>query len=449
MSDVLLLTVLLALGSTPPRASAPPQAPDATTLTVRRAVALALGRAPEIAVAQAAADEAAGSVRDSESSRKPRFSVNSTPGYSTGLPLSVAGEVPSAAGARLSMTLYDPYATSDTLEAQAEASAAQGAVDQARADVARRTAAVCARLSADEARAASARRRVEAREAISLQDRALAREGRRTDLDVERTALEEARARQKLYAAESDRDLDRHELALLTGYPAGTALEISGDPAEAVPSPDTDGTADRAVARDPKWKALGRQADALSRSAKLLAQTFKPSVNAEARYAYVPRGFGYDKYYLSFQENVASVGVSVVLPLLTGGHEAAQEARSRARLEQVLAERSLREADLTQAARQAEARLAQAGLETGIARRAAAIAGEGLAQARAIAREGRGEADGVARAQLALSDAEEDLARARRDEIDARLQLLALRGELLSTFGVEAAAADAEAPARP
>ena len=182
------------------------------------------------------------------------------------------------------------------------------------------------------------------------------------------------------------------------GIPAGTALAISGDPAEAVPPPDTDGTADRAIARDPKWRALGQQADALSRSAKLLAQTFKPSVNAEARYAYVPRGFGYDKYYLSFQENVASVGVSVVLPLLTGGHEAAQEARSRARLEQVLAERSLREADLTQAARQAEARLAQASLETGIARRAAAIAEESLAQARALAREGRGEADGVARA---------------------------------------------------
>jgi outer membrane protein TolC len=449
MSDVLLLTVLLSLGPAPAAAPAPPPTPDATTLTVRRAVALALARAPEIAAAQAAADGAAGSVRETESLRKPRLSVNSTPGYSTGLPLSVAGEVPAAAGARLSMTLYDPYSTSDTLEAQAEASAAQGAVDQARADVARRTAAVCARLSADETRAASARRRVEAREAISLQERALAREGRRTDLDVERAGLEEARARQKLIAAESDRDLARHELALLTGHPAGTALTISGDPAESVPSPDTDGTADRAIARDPKWKALGQQADALSRSAKLLAQTFKPSINAEARYAYVPRGFGYDKYYLSFQENVASVGVSVVLPLLTGGHEAAQEARSRARLEQVLAERSLREADLTLVARQTEARLAQANLETGIARRAAAIAGESLAQARAVAREGRGEADGVARTELAMSDAEDDLAHARRDELDARLQLLALRGELLATLGAETAPAAAETLSRP
>jgi outer membrane protein TolC len=137
-----------------------------------------------------------------------------------------------------------------------------------------------------------------------------------------------------------------------------------------------------------------------------------------------------------------------VLPLLTGGHEAAQEARSRARLEQVLAERSLREADVTQAARQAEARLAEANLETGIARRAAAIADESLAQARAVAREGRGEADGVARAEIALADAEDDAARAHRDELDARLQLLALRGELLATFGVETVPPAEEAPER-
>jgi outer membrane protein TolC len=438
MSDVLLLTVLLAASRATAPAAAPPPSPDGATLTVQRAVELALARAPEIAAARAAADEAAGAVRETESPRKPHFSVNSTPGYSTGLPLSVAGEVPSAAGARLSMTLYDPYSASDTLEARAGAAAAQGVVDQARADVARRTAAACARLSSDEARAASARRRVEAREAIARQEGALAREGRRTELDVERAGLEEARARQKLYAAESDRDLDRHELALLIGRPAGAALTISGDPAEAVPAPDADGTADRAIARDPKWKALGRQADALSRSAKLLAQTFKPSVNAEARYAYVPRGFGYDKYYLSFQENVASVGVSVVLPLLTGGREAAQQARSRARLEQVLAERSEREADLARASRQAEARLAQTSLETGIARRAAALGEEALSQARAVAREGRGEADGVERAQLALADAEDDLARARREEVEARLELLGLRGELLSTLGAQA-----------
>ncbi|MGH9368500.1 MAG: TolC family protein, partial [Thermoanaerobaculia bacterium] len=313
----------------------------------------------------------------------------------------------------------------------------EGALDDARSEVARRTAAACARLSADEARASSARRLLAAREGILRRERALLTEGRRTALEVERAALEEARARQKLYAAESDRDLDRHELALLTGLPASTPLAVVEDPVEAVPEPEAGDSGALALARDRQLAALSRQAEALGRSARLLSQAFKPSVNAEARYAYVPRAFGYDKYYLSFQENVASVGVSVVLPVFTGGREAARAAQSRARLEQVEAERRLRESEIAQRAREAEAQLVRAGLEAGLARRAVAVAQEGVAVARALAREGRGEADGVDRGELALSEAEEELARARRDQVDARLRLLALRGELLSAFGVE------------
>jgi outer membrane protein TolC len=274
---------------------------------------------------------------------------------------------------------------------------------------------------------------------MAQRERALAREGRRTELDVGRAALEEARARQRLFAAESDRDLDRYEFARLIGLPPGSAISLAEDPQESIEDPVPGDSVSLAVARDRQLRALTEQSDALSRSAKLLAQVFKPSINAEARYAFIPSGFGYDKYYLNFQENVASIGVSVVLPVLTGGRESARAAQSRARLEQVEAQRRLRESEVAQQARQAEARLASTGLEAGLARRAVGVAEEALSQAQALAREGRGEADGVDRAQLALSEAEQDRARALRDQAEARLRLLALRGELLSALGVEAA----------
>jgi outer membrane protein TolC len=165
-----------------------------------------------------------------------------------------------------------------------------------------------------------------------------------------------------------------------------------------------------------------------------MTRVFRPSVNAEARYAFIPNAFGYDKYYLNFQENVASIGVSVVLPVLTGGRDSAQAAQSRARLEQVEAQRHLRALDLTRQAREGQAQLAQAKLEAGIARRAVALAGETLSQAQSISREGRGEADAVDRAALALADAEDELARSRRDEVDARLRLLAVEGRLLEAL---------------
>jgi outer membrane protein TolC len=433
MNEALLLSALLAV--------APAGEVPVRTLTVRQAVELAMSRAPEVAVARAAAEQAQAEVREAGSPRRPQLFLNTTPGYSTGVPLSVAGEVPSLVGARLRMTLYDPIEHGAELETEARAAALDADLEDARFDVARRAASACARLAADEARAASARRLLSARQEILRRERALAAEGRRTELDVERMALEEARARQKLYAAESDRDLDRQELARLTGLPAGAAISVSEDPSAAVPEPEPGDSAALAIGRDRQLAALARQSDALSRSARLLAQTFKPSINAEARYAFVPDAFGYDKYYLNFQENVASVGVSVVLPVFTGGREAARAAQSRARLEQVEAERSLRESDVAREAREAEAQLAQAGLRAGIARRAVALAEETLSQARALSREGRGDADGPDRAELALAEAEEELASARREEVDARLRLLALRGELLAAFGAAPAPA--------
>ncbi|HTO88582.1 MAG TPA: TolC family protein [Thermoanaerobaculia bacterium] len=433
MNEGLFLAALIAAAPAGP-ARVPPA--GSQTLTLRAAVERALERSPEVALARAATEEAEAGVSVLGSDRKPQFLVNTTPGWSTGAPLSVAGEVPAAAGARLRMTLYDPLERSDEFQGQARVAAAKGTLAETRVDVARRTAAVCAKLSADEARVGSARRRVSAREAILLRERALAREGRRTELDVERAALEEARAREKLYAAESDRDLDRHELASLAGLPAEAPFVLAGDPEESIPEPESGDVVALALARDRQLQSLSEQADVLERSSKLLSQAFKPAINAEARYAFVPNAFGYDKYYLNFQENVASVGVSIVLPVLTGGRETARAAQSRAQLEQLRAQRHVREQDLSTEVRRAEALLARAGLEAGVARRAVAVAEGGVAQQQALAREGRGEADGVDSAQIALAEAEEELAGARRDQLDGRLRLLALQGELLSALGV-------------
>src|SRR5262245_6460023 len=229
MNDALLLALLLA--------AAPSPDPSATPLTLRRAVELALARSPEIAVSRAAAEENASGAREASSERRPQLYINSTPGYSTGLPLSVAGEVPAAAGARVGWKLYDSRERSDELEAQARVFDSEGALAAARADIVRRTVSACAKLSADDARVAGARRALEARESVAQRQKALAREGRLTELDVERASLEEARARQRLYAAESDRDLDGHELARLIGLPPGSIPSLSEDPSESIPEP--------------------------------------------------------------------------------------------------------------------------------------------------------------------------------------------------------------------
>ncbi|MGH9400253.1 MAG: TolC family protein [Thermoanaerobaculia bacterium] len=436
MNDRLAAALLAAAAIVGPPLYALP-VPEARSVTVREAVRLALERAPEIAVAEGAARAAAAAAEEAGSIRRPQLALNTSPGYSIGLPLSVAGEVPSAFGASVRMALYDAGHRSEELEALAQAAGAQGALEDARVDVVRRTVAACAKLRVDLTRAGGARTRLAARETMARRGRALWREGRLTELDAERAALEEARARQKLDAVLSDLDLDRYELARLLGLPPSTPLAVTQDPAEVLPEPAPGDAVAAALARDARLKALAGMAEALGKSAKLLSRTFQPRVNAEARYAYVPRGFGYEKYYLSYKENVASIGVAVVLPVLTGGREAAQAAQSRARLFRVEGERRVREEDLAQQVRRAQAAAESARLEAGLARRGVGLAQEALRQAPALSREGRGEADVVERALLALVDAEEDAARAAREQVLTRLALLTLEGALLPAFDVE------------
>ena len=154
--------------------------------------------------------------------------MNTTPGYSTGLPLAIAGEVPAAVGAAARMTLYDPNQRSDELQARASAAASGAAFSRIRTEIVRRTDRGLARGSpptrcAPRARAGA----LEARETIARQQRALLREGRVTQLDADRAALDEARGRQKLDAVLSDIDLDRHELGASRGPSSGDAVRAS------------------------------------------------------------------------------------------------------------------------------------------------------------------------------------------------------------------------------
>jgi outer membrane protein TolC len=190
-------------------------------LTLRQAVDGALGRSPDVLAAQSALDEGVAGGREIGSVLKPNVFATTTPGYSTGLPVGVAGEIPSLVGVRLRMVLLDLNLKADRLGSEGRAAGLEAAVAEARVGLVRRTAAAYARLSAAERRLAAAGRRLEAQQALEKRTVALFREGRKTELDAERAGLETARARRGLLAAESDRDLAAEELRRLVGLPAG------------------------------------------------------------------------------------------------------------------------------------------------------------------------------------------------------------------------------------
>ena len=400
------------------------------TLTLRSAVERALARDPAFLAAGSAAAEASEGLKMARSVFGPQFVLTSTPGVTSGLPLTVAGEPPAAAGARLRLTLWDPALKENEAFAFGRSAGSAGRLESARRETIRRTVAAYARLHAAGGRVESARRRLAAREALHARIEALGREGRASALDVERSALDLARARHGVVVAETGRELAAVDLRIATGLPEGAALVLGDDPLGALPETGEGDAVSAALAADPELKALGEESGAAARAAELADRWFRPQVIAEARYLYVPPYYNYDQYYLKVDTNTASAGVSVIIPVLTGGLDTARAAQARAKEERAKEQRRAREIDVARAARATSAEADLAGREVELARKGLAVAREALRVAEARAREGRGEPDGVPRAELEVADAEDALSRAVESLTGARLALLSLRGEI-------------------
>ncbi len=416
------LALLLFLAATSASAAEP--------LTVRGAVERALARDPSLKAAERAADEAAASVKMARSAFRPQFALTTTPGATTGLPLSVAGELPAAAGARLRLTLWDPGQKIDEADAAGRAARLLANAAGARQETIHRTVSAFARAWAGQRRVETAGRRLAAREAIDARTQARRREGRATDLDASRTALGVDRARQLLRTARSERDLAAGELRRLADLPDGDDLPLAQDPLGVIPEPASGDAVPAALAADPALRSLADEAGFASRAATLSGRWFQPQVVAEARYLYVPPYYNYDKYYLKVETNTGSAGVSVVIPILSGGLDAARAAGTRAHEERLREQRRAREDEVVREAQGAASRAERTAGELGLAKKSVAVASEALRVAQALDREGRGESDGVPRAELDAADAEDERWRAEEALALARLDLLALRGEL-------------------
>ncbi len=403
------------------------QASSPDTLTLRRAVELALERAPQLAAMRTAREEGDASARVAADALHPSLWVSTTPGYSTGLPTLVAGSVPAYGAIEMRQTIYDPWKKNEALRAQARAAGAEGAFESSCAETVRATVTAYAKCWTDERRAEAARRRVSASEAALKRLSALLEEGRRTEIDVERARLEAARAKQKLLNAESDRELDGLELKQLIGWPGSAPLRLSNETESALAEVRAAENLQAARAADPQLKALGKEIELLTKSARVSSKRW-PVIEASVQYRYLPSY--YEKYYNSFNQNDFSFGVSFAIPLWAGGRLADTEAKDRASVARAEAEREARESDLEVAVRRSEAAVARAEAEYGLARRAQGIAEQDLQAAHLLFREGRGEPGDLDRKTMALSDADEEAARTSLAALEERVRLLSLRGDL-------------------
>jgi len=424
----ILIGVLAATGVAVGQSDAP------EPLTLRRTVELALERAPQLGEAVAARDEGAASADLARDAFHPSALFTTTPGYTYGLPSTVLGRVPAVVGVEIRTAIYDPMRKSAALLAQATESSLGASLESSCRGAAESAVAAYMRVYADAGRVDAAHRRVDAAETAARRVEALYNEGRRTQLDVERSRLTAARARQRVLNAESDRQLDELELRRLIGWPATAPVVLAGNPESEIP--ELRSTENLAAARsaDPTLRSLGREVELLGQSAHLESKRWAPIIEASAQYQRLAKFNDYDKYYLAFTPDSVAVGVSLALPLWTGGRFEDGRRHARARLDRAEAELRSREAELEMSVRRSEAGVARTMSEQGLVRRERGIAEQSLAAERLLVAEGRSDLDELDAQAIALADADEQAAAASLDAMVERVRLMSLRGELATAI---------------
>jgi outer membrane protein TolC len=338
----------------------------AEPVPLRRVVELALSHATGSGIAAADEQRAAAAYRDLRDSYIPQLSTGAGLGYSHGFPLSLEGSAPSLFTVNAQSALLNPSLREFLRAARVESTVASLKTKDQRNQIIQDAALSYAELSKWEQRLAKLRETqadVNKMEAAVIQR---VKEGVDSEVEGTKARLSSARVRLRIAEAQGAADVLREHLSKLTGLPAAS-IETDPDSIPAPPAPATAEDAPKAAAdSSPSVQAAVEHARAQYLRAHGEHRALWPSVDFAAQYALLSKFNNFENYYIpskpctvagvsvlcvtnNFQQNNATVGVSIRFPLFNSS----QRARAQTA-----------DADALKASKQAEAAKNQVSEET-------------------------------------------------------------------------------------
>jgi outer membrane protein TolC len=144
-------------------------------------------------------------------------------------------------------------------------------------------------------------------------------EGRELPIESKRAALNLARARQIADSSDADRETAETSLAIVLGYGADDRVQPAAEERPAPPMPASEETAvESALQSSKELRRLQSQIAAKGLEARGAKAARLPRADLVAQYGLFATFNHYQDYFLRFQRNNAEIGVSFVLPLLSG-----------------------------------------------------------------------------------------------------------------------------------
>jgi outer membrane protein TolC len=338
----------------------------AEPVSLKRVVELALTHATGAAITAADEQHASASYHELRNNYIPQVSTGAGLGYSYGFPLALEGSAPSLFNINAQSALLNPALRANMRAAQADSAVASFKTKDERNQIIQDATLSYAELAKWEQRLTRLQETEEATNKIQAAVADRVKEGIDSELDSTKARLSSARVRLRIAEAQGAADVLRERLSKLTGLPA-TNIQTDPDSIPASPiAPAADEAAKDAATSNPSVQAAVEHARAQYLRAQGEHKSLLPSIDFAAQYALLSKFNNYQNYYIpskpcttslgeflcvtnSFQQNNATIGVSIRFPLFN----ASQRSRAQAA-----------DADAVKATKQAEAARNQVSEET-------------------------------------------------------------------------------------
>jgi outer membrane protein TolC len=338
----------------------------AEAVPLKRVVELALSHATGAAIAAADEQRASATYRELRNNYVPQVATGAGLGYSYGFPLALEGSAPALFNITTQSALFEPSLRESIRAARADSAVAALNSKDRRNQIIQDAAQSYAELAKWEQRLSKLQETEADANKIAGEVAERVKEGVDSELDQTKARLSAARVRLRITEAQGAADVLRQHLSALTGL---AAASIQTDP-DSIPAPPPLPTTEQepkdTASSNPSVQAAVEHARAQYLRAHGEHRALLPSIDFAAQYALLSKFNNYQNYYIpskpcvtalgeflcvtnSFQQNNATVGVSIRFPIFN----AAQRSHAQAA-----------DADALKASKQAEAARNQVSEET-------------------------------------------------------------------------------------
>lgn len=298
------------------------------TLSLKRAVELALSHSPAAAQANADNQRAFASYREAKDQYLPQLIVGSGLGDSWGYPLSLEGSAPSLVNINAQSTLFNPALRDFIHAAHLEYKATEEGTKDRRDQITQDTALTYIELAKWERQMDQLRQEGDAAAKAQEIEEQRVQAGVDSQLAGKEARLAAARAHLQITQAEGTIDVLRTNLSQLTGVPV-SSLRIAPDSVPALPEITHD-SADTTKEAESSPAVLFAQQHAIAQQFRARGEhrSLWPSVDFATQYAVLAKFNNWTQFFPNnvFERNNATVGVVIRFPFFSPSQRAHAEA---------------------------------------------------------------------------------------------------------------------------